>query len=217
MTRPAIRPTARTAWLSLRGLDDTPGQAAFWGQIRAAHPGFLHAVAADARLTARRRGERSTHRNRLDQAVQVLRLALVTESFLGQIAYRAKAALQARRIPLLPRLLHHLSVTRGQIVIGDPVVVEAGVFIPHGQVVIDGMTMIGAGTTISPFVTIGLRAGEFVGPTIGHRVEVGTGSRILGPWSIGDGARIGANAVVVSDVPAGATAVGVPARVGAPR
>lgn len=213
MPSPPIRTTARRAWCHLLGATDSPARSAFWADIRRRHPGFLHAVAADAQITARRRGERAVFRNRADQAVQVLRLTLQTESFFGQVCYRAKAALQARRIPLLPRVLHHLSVSHGQIVIGDPVVVDAGVFIPHGQVCIDGYTRIGAGTTLSPFITIGLLSGGFEGPTIGRQVEVGTGSRILGPHRIDDHAKVGANAVIVGDVPAGATAIGIPARV----
>jgi serine O-acetyltransferase len=58
-----------------------------------------------------------------------------------------------------------------------------------------------------------LRAGDFNGPTIGRNVHVGTGAKIVGPVKLGDGASIGANAVVVSDVPPNATAVGVPARI----
>ena len=49
------------------------------------------------------------------------------------------------------------------------------------------------------------------GPTIGRGVFVGTGARVLGPIQLGDGAQIGANAVVVKDVPAGAVVVGIPA------
>jgi serine O-acetyltransferase len=100
-----------------------------------------------------------------------------------------------------------------QVSIGDPVLVAAGVYLPHGQVVIDGMVEIGPETTISPWVTIGLLTGGYKGPDIGRDVRIGTGAKVLGPVVIGDGARIGANAVVLADVPAGATAVGVPARV----
>jgi serine O-acetyltransferase len=50
-------------------------------------------------------------------------------------------------------------------------------------------------------------------PTLGKRVNVGAGAKILGAVSIGDGASIGANAVVLDDVPAGAVAVGIPAKV----
>ncbi|MCB0976576.1 MAG: hypothetical protein KDB02_03875 [Acidimicrobiales bacterium] len=203
----------RRAWCHLLGVKDTAERTVFWSAIRSSHPPFIHAVAEDARITAGRRGERREYHGRLDQILQILRLALVTESFFGQICYRAKASLQARRVPVLPRIMHHLSVSHGQIVVGDPVVIEAGVFIPHGQVCIDGVTTIGAGSTISPFTSIGLRAGDFYGPSVGRGVEVGTGARVLGPWKLGDGSRIGANAVIVCDIPAGTVAVGVPARI----
>jgi len=61
-------------------------------------------------------------------------------------------------------------------------------------------------------VTIGLRAGNFRGPTIGRDVHIGTGAKVIGPVTIGAGARIGANAVVVDDVAERATVVGIPAR-----
>ena len=51
------------------------------------------------------------------------------------------------------------------------------------------------------------------GPVIGDRVFIGTGAKVLGAITVGDDARIGANAVVIEDVPAGATVVGAPARV----
>ena len=169
------------------------------------------AVRADAEITARRRGERAEYSSAIDALVQVLRLCLVTDSFLGQCCYRAKAALQARRVPLVPRLFHRMAVVQGQIAIGDPVVVAPGIYIPHGQVVADGLTRIGAGSVLFPFCNIGLRGG-FGGPTLGSEVHVGTGAKVLGEVRVGDGARIGANAVVLDDVGTGARVVGVPAR-----
>lgn len=213
--RPSPRPVPRRLrrwWRDLLAVPRTPSTDRLWADVRARHPGFGAAVAADARITASNRGERFEHRSDLDAALQAVRLALVTDAFLAQCCYRAKAALQARRVPFLPRLLHRLAVTRGQVAIGDPVVVEAGVFLPHGQVCIDGMTRIGAGTVVGPFVTIGLVSGDVVGPAIGERVRIGTGARVLGPVRVGDGAAIGANAVVVDDVPPGVTVVGAPAR-----
>lgn len=192
---------------------ELPRRRAFWDAVHARHPRVTTAVVADARITARRRGERSEYRSRLDAAVQVARLALVTESFLGQCCYRAKAGAQAKRIPLLPRLLNHLAVRHGHIAVGDPVIMAPGVFIPHGQVVIDGITEIGSGTTIGPFVTIGLRAGDHRGPHIGEHVSIGTGAKVIGPWKVGARAQIGANAVVTSDIEPGRVAAGVPARV----
>jgi serine O-acetyltransferase len=87
------------------------------------------------------------------------------------------------------------------------------VYVIHGQVVIDGLTEIGSGTSLGPFVTIGLLSGNYQGPVIGRHVSIGTGAKILGPVRIGNNARIGANSVVLQDVPDGATAVGAPARI----
>lgn len=74
---------------------------------------------------------------------------------------------------------------------------------------------IGDGTQIRQNTTMGIASMHRVGdiPTIGARVDIGCGACILGNIHIGDDARIGANAVVLADVPAGATAVGVPARI----
>jgi serine O-acetyltransferase len=186
---------------------------AVWRSIRARHPRLREAVLADAVITARYRGERYEFRSRLDAAVQIVRLAVVSDAFLGQALYRAKARLQALRVPLLPRLAHRLAMIVAQISIGDPVVLEPGIYIIHGQVVLDGLVDVGAGTVIGPFVTVGLRAGHVRGATIGRSVSIGTGAKLIGEVRVGEGAQIGANSVVVSDVPAGATVVGAPARV----
>ena len=85
-------------------------------------------------------------------------------------------------------------------------------YIAHGQVVIDGFVEVHRGAVIFPWVTIGLRAGDFRGPTIGRDVHIGTGAKVIGPVEVGPHARIGANSVVVDDVAAGATVVGSPAR-----
>ena len=143
----------------------------------------------------------------------MIELMCVTDAFAAQVLYRAKAALQAKGVPVLPRIAHRLAMAIAQVCIGDPVVVEAGVYLPHGQVVIDGLVTIGSGSVVFPWVTIGLLAGNIHGATIEHDVHIGTGSKVLGPVRLGDGAQIGANSVVLDDVPAGATAVGAPARV----
>ena len=181
--------------------------------IASKHPRFLEAVLADARVSAANRGERFEFRSRFDGLVQALRLAVVTDAFLAQALYRLKARCQALRVPVVPTLAHRLAIITGQVSIGDPVVLHPGIYLPHGQVVIDGLVEIERGTTIAPFVTIGLIAANMQGPTIEHHVNIGTGAKIVGPVRIGANARVGANAVVVGDVPAGATAVGVPARV----
>lgn len=167
---------------------------------------------ADARVTAAFRGERSEFRSRPDAALQALRIAWTSDAFLAQALYRVKTRLQARGIPLLPRLAHRLAMVVAQVSIGDPVVVAPGVYIIHGQVVIDGLVEIHSGVVIAPWVTIGLRAGNVRGATIERDVTIGTGAKVIGPVRIGAGATVGANAVVVDDVPAGATVVGAPAR-----
>ena len=167
----------------------------------------------DAKVTASHRGERAQFRSRLDALGQVIRLSWASDAFLAQALYRVKARGQALGIPVLPRLAHRLSMAISQVSIGDPVVIEPGIYIVHGQVVLDGLVEIGHGTVISPFVTIGLRAGDVQGPVIERDVNIGTGAKVIGPVRVGAGASIGANAVVVNDVPEGATVVGVPARV----
>lgn len=172
----------------------------------------MEAVLADARTAAAHRGERFRFRSRADAALQALRLAWVSDAFAAQVLYRAKARLQGLGVPVVPRLAHRAAMGLAQVSIGDPVVVRPGVYIVHGQVVIDGIVEIGSGAVIGPFVTIGLRAPELRGPTVGSRARIGSGARVLGAVTVGAGARVGANAVVLSDVPADATVAGAPAR-----
>lgn len=91
------------------------------------------------------------------------------------------------------------------------------VFIDHGMGVVIGETAeIGDGCTIYQGVTLGgtsLEPGTKRHPTLGPGVIVGGGAKILGGFTVGAGARVGANSVVVKEVPAGATVVGIPGRV----
>lgn len=91
-----------------------------------------------------------------------------------------------------------------------------GVLIDHGMGVVIGETAeVGDGCTIYQGVTLG-GTGKDTGkrhPTIGNNVLIGSGAKVLGPFKVGDNARIAAGAVVLTEVPENATAVGVPARV----
>jgi serine O-acetyltransferase len=93
-------------------------------------------------------------------------------------------------------------------------------FIDHGTGIVIGETAeIGDDVMLYHDVTLGGRSLQPVKrhPTIGNGVVIGAGARILGPVLVGDGAKIGANAVVVRDVPAGSVVVGVPGEVLRPR
>lgn len=88
----------------------------------------------------------------------------------------------------------------------------------HG-IVVHGNSVIGDDCILRQGVTLGMRSMESPhdAPVLGRGVNVGAGAKVLGPVRIGDGASIGANAVVLTDVPPGALAVGVPAVVKVPR
>lgn len=86
-------------------------------------------------------------------------------------------------------------------------------FLPHvGNIKIHPHAVIGDRCTIFHDVTVGNNLDRAGAPTIGSDVHIGAGAKILGPVKVGDGARIAANSLVVSDIPPGVTAVGVPAR-----
>lgn len=91
-----------------------------------------------------------------------------------------------------------------------------GLFIDHGMgVVIGETTIIGENCTLYQGVTLG-GTGKETGkrhPTLGNNVLVGSGAKVLGPFTVGDNARIAAGAVVLNEIPADSTAVGVPAQV----
>ncbi len=188
------------------------GRKQLRAEVRAKHPRFLEAVRADAKIALAYRSERYRFRGRVDAAMQIVRLMCVSDAFLAQVCYRAKARLQALGVPMLPRVFHRLAIMIAQVNIGDRVVIRPGVYIAHGQTVIDGLTEIRRGVIIAPWTSIGLVAGNHRGPIIGPNVEIGTGAKLLGPVIVHRGARIGANAVVVRDVPANTTVLGAPVR-----
>ncbi len=117
----------------------------------------------------------------------------------------------------LGRLVSHLSRMLTGIEIHPGATIGRRVFIDHGFGVVIGETSeIGDDCTIYQGVTLGgtrLYKGAKRHPTLGKGVVVGAGAQVLGGFTVGDGARIGSNAVVVKPVPPGATAVGNPARI----
>ena len=118
--------------------------------------------------------------------------------------------------PFIARWISQRSRHKTGIEIHPAAQIGKGVFIDHGMgVVIGETTVIGDNCTIYQNVTLG-GTGKETGkrhPTLGSNVLVGSGAKVLGPFTVGDNARIAAGAVVLSEVPPNATAVGVPARI----
>lgn len=193
----------------------TPAEQ-FWDYIRsltAQRPPFLEALRKDAATFVAHRGETYQFSNRAEEWRNVLRITFTSDDFIGLALYRLRASLQAHGVPVLPWLLNRICAYVFNIRIGNHVVLKAGVYIPHGHIVIDGFMIVGNECVLSPWTTLGVLQGSFLGPRLGDGVFVGTGAKVLGYIQIGSGARIGANAVVLRDVPDHATAAGVPARI----
>ncbi len=120
------------------------------------------------------------------------------------------------RVPLL--IFYHLLRIVMELVVGISLARTAEISAPlmihhHGQIFVAPGCRIGSRCQIFQGVTIGESGGHRAGrPTIGNDVIIGAGAKVLGAVQVGSGARIGANAVVVNDVPAGATVIGIPAR-----
>lgn len=132
------------------------------------------------------------------------------------IAYRIAHRLRAWQLPFLSRWLSQVARFWTGIEIHPAARIGRRLFIDHGTGVVIGETaVIGDDVTIFQGVTLG-GTGKEKGkrhPNIGHRVVLGAGAKILGNITIGDDVRVGANAVVVRDVPADSTVVGVPGRI----
>jgi serine O-acetyltransferase len=91
--------------------------------------------------------------------------------------------------------------------------IGAKLYLPHsGNIIIHPGCSIGDNCSICHEVTLGTSLDKAGVPRLGNNVFVGPGAKLLGPITIGDGARIAGNSLVISDVPAGAVAIGVPAR-----
>ncbi len=131
------------------------------------------------------------------------------------LLHRLAHWLWRRGWPLLARYISNVNRWLTDIEIHPAAEIGRRLFIDHGSGLVIGATsQIGDDVTLYQGVTLGgtkLIAGKRH-PTLENGVIVGAGARVLGPITVGEGARIGANAVVLSDVPKGVTMVGIPAR-----
>ncbi len=129
------------------------------------------------------------------------------------LAYRVAHALQLAGVPIVPRLIAMLTRTLTGIEIHPSARIGRGLFIDHGTGVVIGETAdIGNDVTLYQGVTLG-GTGFATGkrhPTVQDNVTIGSGAKLLGPITIGHGAKIGANSVVITDVPPNSTVVGNP-------
>ncbi|HEV3047108.1 MAG TPA: serine O-acetyltransferase [Solirubrobacteraceae bacterium] len=129
------------------------------------------------------------------------------------LAYRVAHAMYQAGVPLLPRLISMLTRALTGIEIHPAARIGRGLFIDHGVGVVIGETAdIGNDVTLYQGVTLG-GTGFATGkrhPTVQDNVTIGSGAKLLGPITVGHGAKIGANSVVITDVPANSTVVGNP-------
>jgi serine O-acetyltransferase len=129
------------------------------------------------------------------------------------LAHRVAHALQVNGVPVVPRTIAVISRAATGIEIHPCAEIGEGLFIDHGSGVVIGETAkIGNNVTLYQGVTLG-GTGFATGkrhPTVEDNVTIGSGAKLLGPITIGHGAKIGANSVVIHDVPANSTVVGNP-------
>jgi serine O-acetyltransferase len=132
------------------------------------------------------------------------------------LAHRVSHALHGAGLPLVPRALSTFTRAATGIEIHPAACIGRALFIDHGSGVVIGETAeIGDDVTLYQGVTLG-GTGFATGkrhPTVQSNVTVGSGAKLLGPITVGHGAKIGANSVVIADVPPNATVVGNPGHV----
>lgn len=144
-----------------------------------------------------------------------LEIILCYPGFHAVLAHRLSHKLWKHEFRLLARWISQIARFLTGIEIHPGATIGERFFIDHGMGVVIGETAtIGNDVTIYHDVTLGGRSTKpgIRHPQIGNNVVIGSGAQLLGPIFVGDGARIGSNAVVVKDVPVNATMVGVPAR-----
>ena len=149
-------------------------------------------------------------------ATSKLEVILTYAGFHALLAYRISHRLKSMGVPFFPRAISQLARWLTGVEIHPSAKIGTGFFIDHGMGVVIGETAeIGDYVTLFQGVTLG-GTGKERGkrhPTLGNHVVVGAGAKILGGITIGDNVKIGANSVVLKNVAANSTVIGVPGRV----
>lgn len=158
-------------------------------------------------------GEHATKPNGLR-----LWLGMSSPRFVPVLLCRIAFGLHRARLSPLAKLVSLLNFFAFGIEIAVRCPIGPGLFLPHTQGTVIGAWSVGANATIFQGVTLGAREVDFTyskhsRPTLGDGVTVGAGAKVLGGLALGESVRIGANSVVLTDIPSGALAVGAPARV----
>ena len=149
--------------------------------------------------------------------VFTLLLLLASPRYLPVLVYRLSHALYRKNLKPCAWLLARLNQILHGIEIASACPIGPGLFLPHTYGTVVGAASIGDNVTIFQGSTLGAKYLDFsyascCRPRIGSGVTVGAGSKVLGNVYIGDNATIGANAVVISDLPSNCVAVGIPAK-----
>lgn len=129
--------------------------------------------------------------------------------------YRLSNFLYRHHIPFVPKFIYYIQYILFNSSVPASCKIGKGTKFGYGGigVVIHARAEIGENCIIGQNTTIGGRSGLYEVPKIGNKVEICAGARVLGPIKIGDNAIIGANAVVIKDVPKNAVVAGVPAKI----
>ncbi|MGC6482600.1 MAG: serine O-acetyltransferase [Synechococcus sp.] len=145
-------------------------------------------------------------------------LCLFSPRLLPTVLYRLSHFFFLCRLNAIAKILSCVNAFVFGIEIASSCQIGPGLFLPHTQGTVLGAWSIGSNATIFQGVTIGARSLDFdptptTRPIIGDSVTIGAGAKVIGGISVGDNCIIGANTVVISDLPQGCLAVGVPARI----
>ncbi len=147
-----------------------------------------------------------------DQGMGTILRLLFTDGTMAMVYYRLMQWARRHRLTPIELLANRLNGIFCNCYIGRGAEFGRGFVLVHADgVVINRLVRGGENVYLEHQVTIGADRGT--SPVLGNDIFIGAGAKILGPVTIGDGARVGANAVVVKDVPAWSTVVGVPAKV----
>jgi serine O-acetyltransferase len=160
--------------------------------------------------------EIKTVKERDPAASSALEVLLLYPGLHALVVYRISHQLWTWKIPIIPRWLSQTARFFTGIEIHPGAAIGKSFFIDHGMGVVIGETaIVGDNVLLYQGVTLG-GTGKETGkrhPTLGHGVVVGAGAKILGNITIGDNSYIGANAVVIKNVPPNSTVVGIPGRI----